>query len=119
MTTPFSNWRETGKPDPVANALNEARHLRTVDIVDGLLYNGAVGPAKDRLRVLSRKLYDIAPPHDIERINKKRSAGPLGEYTDDELANMVVFDYRESVREAAAHRIAWLWAELTDAIILT
>ena len=117
-STPFNAWSLNGEPDPHGDYYIGGRlaimhgkmpdHVISVALempnlghsVGGSMFLTA---AKERLRWLSRM---------VERYNEIRASMPLGELTDDQLANQFFLTENTDDMTAGAARIKWLSKEL-------
>lgn len=117
--TPFSKWSEGGEADPHGEYYHKEidticlPHVDSIHLASKLMSCGSdimaiviLTAAKERLRWLSRRLYKLSTSHD--EVNAERFLLPMGELTDDELANH--FFITESAESLAAgnQRILWL-----------
>lgn len=118
-STPFSRWREGGRPDPFGNRFNNGYeklthgNLNHERIAKALIYFrsdfmfiGWLTAGKERLRWLSRSLYKLANEHDA--INQERATLPKGHLSDDELANLFFMTEDKDDLQAGHDRIMWL-----------
>lgn len=128
-STPFNEWSLNGEPDPHGDSYSGSRmkttHGKMPDLImatslemPGL--GGSIGGftfltgAKERLRWLSRMVKAAAEKEgaSIERYNEVRALMPLGELTDDQLANRFYLTEDVEDMKAGAERIKWLSKEL-------
>ncbi|HHJ3080318.1 TPA: hypothetical protein ACPVZG_004169 [Vibrio parahaemolyticus] len=125
--TVAAKWRENGEPDPHNNEYNEGLDSLTYGhfndkklaeiIVDlghqGLSSIGFRMGAKDRIRWLSRRVVEICPPEKVEEVEMQRNQLPMGDLTDDEMANATINlgdnlkDGKDYLKAGKA-RILWL-----------
>lgn len=128
-STPFNAWSLNGEPDPHGDYYIGGRlaimhgkmpdHVMSVALempnlghsVGGSMFLTA---AKERLRWLSRMVKMAAEKEgaNIERYNEIRASMPLGELTDDQLANQFFLTENTDDMTAGAARIKWLSKEL-------
>jgi hypothetical protein len=116
--TPFAKWRDDGETDPHGEHYSKGveslahgnypsefiAHALTVNVSD-IFFITWLTAGKERLRWLSRKLYNQA--HNHKEINEHRACLLLGHLTDDELANE--FYLSESIEDLKAGRERILW----------
>lgn len=112
-STPFSRWSEQGLPDPHGDYYGigyDCSNISDYELIERL---GSGFPnimiltlAKERLRYLSRKVYDLYSDH--KDINTQRFNLPLGEQTDDELANSFYLYETFELCHAGSERMRWL-----------
>jgi len=112
-STPFSRWSEQGLPDPHGDLYGESYDTSVISDYELIerLASGNVNImiltlAKERLRNLSRKVYNLYPNHTL--INEDRFNLPCGEQTDDELANSFYIYETSEFLHAGAERMRWL-----------
>ena len=110
--TPFATWRENGEPDPHGAHYSGSKgaiaggHISDVKIVLSLNCGiASLTMAKERIRWLSRRLYELAP--DPTAYNEQRATRVHGELTDDQVAN-AFFLHERPFLQAAKDRITWL-----------
>lgn len=125
--TVAAKWRENGEPDPHNNAYNEGLdnlvHSNLSDKLlaeltedlgnQGLCSIGYRMGAKDRIRWLSRRVVETCPPEKVEEVEMQRNQLPMGDLTDDEMANATINlgdnlkDGKDYLKAGKA-RILWL-----------
>ena len=112
-STPFSRWSEQGLPDPHGELYGESYDTSIISAYELIerLSSGNVNImvltlAKERLRSLSRKVYNLYPCHTI--INEERFNLTCGDQTDDELANSFYIYETYELLQAGAERMRWL-----------
>lgn len=132
--TPAAQWRVDGEPDPFdgrfdgdlsvccmgdKDDLTIARELR--DCWGKMLSIGALTAAKERIRWLSRRIFLSDDQAWIEQMEIERAQLPMGNLSDDVMANAVFMNgddrnWSEAIEwlKAGQERIEWLSISLTN-----
>lgn len=132
--TVAASWRVSGDCDPFDNRFTGDRlEISSGDMDDSVVTNGLatahlslvsiiyLTSAKERIRWLSRRIFLSDDTAWIEQLEIERAALPMGDVTDDVLANAVFMygDDRDSTLarkhlDAGVARLKWLSSALTE-----
>ena len=121
--TAFADWRVKGESDPHDDHYNcDVNSLCMGDTPCVVIYSmlevayasplsvGILTAGKERLRWLSRKLHKLTGEDD--QVNIRRSELPMGNLTDDVMANYFYLEETKDSLKAGSERIKWLLKEI-------